>query len=90
MKTYVKDPGAVLDYSFDWGEHWLAVGETISTSTWTVETGITADSNSHDATTTTVFLSGGTAGENYQVTNHITTSQARQDERSLTIQVRQR
>jgi len=48
MTRFLKDPDAVLDYGFDWSD-WLADGETISTSTWTVETGITKDSDSNGA-----------------------------------------
>ena len=100
-----KDPDAVLDYKRDWnrrppatpngnpgvpGTGWLAEGETIATSTWTVPDGLTKDSESHDDTTATVWLSGGTLGANYIITNHITTSQGRSDERSLPIEIRNR
>jgi hypothetical protein len=37
-----------------------------------------------------VWLSGGTLGTDYLITNHITTSKSRQDDRSMIIQVRQR
>ena len=84
----IKDPQATLDYGFDW-ELWLA-NETISTSAWTVETGITEDSNTHDDTSTTIWLSGGVAGEDYVITNRIVTSLNRTDERSITIHVRER
>ena len=89
--TYVKDPGAVLDYGFDWSEKgWLATGESISESSWTVPEGLTKDSDTNDDTTTTVWLSGGTAGENYEVVNHILTSTDREDDRTLIIKVRNR
>ena len=91
MESVKKDPQAVLDYGFDWsGSGWLAVGETISTSNWTVEAGITKDSDTNDTTTTTIWLSGGTAGEDYTVTNTITTSASRTDERSIIVAVRER
>jgi hypothetical protein len=51
----LKDPQAVLDYGFDWSK-WLGT-DTISTSTWTVPVGITKDSDTHDTTTTTIWLS---------------------------------
>jgi len=89
MSVYLKDPEAVLDYGFDWSD-WLADGETISTSTWTVPTGITKDSDSKTDTVTTIWLSGGTAGKSYRVTNHIVTSAGRQDDRSLIIKVMER
>jgi hypothetical protein len=89
MPTYIKDPDAVLDYGFDWSS-WLATGETISTSTWTVPTGITKDSSSNSTTKTTVWLSGGTVGQTYEIVNRIVTSASRTDERTVTILVLQR
>lgn len=84
-----KDPDAVLDFGFDWSD-WLATGETISTSEWTVEDGITKDSDTNDTTKSTIWLSGGTAGITYELTNTITTSASRTDERSMKIRVVER
>lgn len=85
-----KDPSAVLDYAIDWSD-WLQVGETIASSTWTITpSGLVQNTESETTQVATVWLSGGTDGTQYTVTNHITTSSARTDERSLTITVRQR
>jgi len=84
MTRFLKDPDAVLDYGFDWSD-WLADGETISTSTWTVETGITKDSDSKSDTATIIWLSGGTVETTYMITNKIITSASRTDERSFQI-----
>jgi len=89
IQTFRKDPDAVLDYSFDWSEY-LEAGdsaETIATSTFTVDTGLTKDSDSKDDTTTTVWLSGGTAGETYEVRNEIVTGDGRTDVRTIKIAV---
>lgn len=86
--TYVKDPDAILDYSINWSS-WLVTGDTIATSTWTAETGITVDSDSNTTTAATVWLSGGTLGESYDVTNHIVTDAGREDDRTITILVRE-
>lgn len=90
MKTFVKDPQAVLDYGFDWSL-WLA-GDTIDTSTWSVDSGITIvpASEVHDTTTTTVFLQDGVQGQKYKLTNTITTAAGRTDERTILIRVDQR
>jgi hypothetical protein len=90
MTTFIKDPGAVLDYSIEWSK-WLA-GDQIQTSTWTVSDpgGIEAANDSNTATRTTVWLSGGVAGQSCKVTNCITTSGGRTDEWSVTIQVQDR
>lgn len=100
MSTYIKDPSAVLDYVFDWkalthergSSDWLASGETITSRTVTVDAGITKDSDAltDSATSVTVWLSGGTAGNDYRVTCRITTSSSRTDERTITIQARDR
>jgi hypothetical protein len=87
--TDEKDPNAVLDYVIDWGSKWLEAGDEISTSIWTVPTGITKDSDSKTTTTTTIWLSGGTDGESYDIVNRIVTTGGRTDDRTITIIVRE-
>lgn len=85
-----KDPDAELDWERDWGP-WLApFGDTILSSTWIVPTGITKTDESNTSTTATVWLSGGTAGLRYTVTNRITTVGGRTDDRSMTVFVNDR
>jgi hypothetical protein len=88
FQSVTKDPNAVLDYQFDWSD-WLADGDTLSASTWTPASGITVDSSARTTTTATVWLSGGTAGQVYEVVNHVTTVDGRQDDRTLRVRVRQ-
>ena len=85
----LKDPDSVLDYTNDWSD-WLSGSEVISTSTWSVDTGITQDSESETNTTATIFVSGGSAGETYRLTNEIVTDQARTAERSVIVRVEER
>ena len=80
-----KDPNAVLDYQFNWAA-WLG-SDTIATSTWDVPDGITKTDEDSSDTTTTIWLSGGTAGTSYEVVNQIVTAGGRTDERTLTIHV---
>lgn len=89
MADFVKDPSEVLDYDVDWS-NWLATGETISTSSFVVTAGITIDSDTNDSTIAKVWLSSGTAGNSYTVTNTITTSASRTAERSFVIDVQER
>lgn len=89
MTSYVKDPDAVLDYQLDWSA-WLPDGDTIVTSTWIVQDGIVKDSDSHTDTAATVWLSGGTLGTTYAVTNRISTVEGRTDDRTIRITVRDR
>jgi len=89
MTTFIKDPDAVLDYSVDWSK-WLA-GDQIQTSAWTVsDPGLEAAEDSNTGTRATVWLSSGAVGQSYTVTNRITTSGGRTDERSFAIQVQDR
>lgn len=83
-----KDPNAVIDYEIDWSK-WLRGDDIVVTSEWIVPAGITMDSESSDATTTTVWLSGGTAGSSYSLTNRITTAQGRTQDRTITIRVKE-
>ena len=92
-----KDTSAVLDYTIDWnaasslGGPWLAAGETISgAAVWTVPAGITVDHQADTMTASTVWLSGGTAGNSYTIACKITTSAGRIDERSFLVAVKQR
>lgn len=89
MKQWIKDPEAVLDYSVDWSRL-LGDVDTITALTVTPEEGVTVDSSSFTDTTTTAWISGGTAGEEYGVTFSITTAGGRTDERTITLIVRQR
>lgn len=106
IATFTHDPDAVLDYTIDWDDPkaasvdrwtrtvtvgpWLADGETISTSTWTVPTGITKDSESETDDTTTIWLSGGTHGTDYDLVNEIVTSAGRTANRTIRIRCRER
>ena len=83
-----KDPESVLDYTINWA-NWLSSGDTIATSTYTVPTGITADSVSNTTTTATVKLSSGTAGTNYVIKNSITTGNGLTCVRRFTVKVQE-
>lgn len=85
-QIFEKDPQAVLDYAFDWSD-WLDSGETIASTTITVASGLTKDSDSESDGIVTIWLSGGTAGTSYTVACKIVTSSSRTDERSITIMV---
>ena len=85
-EDWTKDPDAKLDWIFDWSS-WLAPSETIATSTFIVSAGLTVESDTKTAISTTVWLSGGQTGQVYQVTNRITTNQNRIDDRSIRIRV---
>jgi hypothetical protein len=88
-----KDPQATLDYSVDWSD-WLVGADNISTSTWTIQT-YTGDAapvvKSTDGTAggvATIYVSGGTEGKIYRLTNRITTGSGLTDERYFRIVVK--
>ena len=89
MTTYQKAAKGVLDYTIDW-DTWLN-GDIIASSTWDVPSDLTVDSEGIDspATSTTIWLSGGTNGAFHKVTNRITTdtTPARTTSRSIYIEV---
>jgi hypothetical protein len=89
MREFLKDPDAVLDYVFDWS-NWLSSGEALSDAAFTVETGLTKDSESNTTASATVWLSGGTVGERYTVQCRVTTDQGRTDDRTALIRVANR
>lgn len=85
MTEFVKIDTAVLDYEEDWTA-WLD-GDTISTSSWAADSGITIDSDSNTTVKGIVWLSGGTVGESYDVTNTIVTAAGREDSRTIEITI---
>jgi hypothetical protein len=86
--TFTKDPNAVLDYMIDW-IRWLS-GDQVATSEWLVPTGLTKVADTKTASSATVWLSGGTAGQSYTVTNRVTTTGGRTEDRSFMIRVEER
>lgn len=86
MKAFTKDPSDVLDYTRNAAK--FLNGDTISSSTWTTESGLTIDSQSNNTTSTTVWLSGGQNNCDYTVTNKIVTTAGRTKELSFKLQVR--
>ena len=94
MSFHLKDPGATLDYSIDWGSQYLAEFELLASSDWTVipdePGGITVVGSSFDPLISTVSAQGGIAGHIYRLVNRISTLEGRVDERSVTIRVEDR
>ena len=90
-----KDSEAELTYSLDWSD-WLTNGETISSSTFTVETiaddgdALTKTAQSSSDTVSTVKLSGGTVGNIYKVYNTIVTSGGLTERRYFRIRIDER
>ena len=84
---YAQDAAEYLDYKVDWSG-WLAGGDTIVTSTFTADLGITLTNPSFAQTSATVWISGGVNGTSYNVVNSIVTAQGRKAERTLRIDIK--
>jgi hypothetical protein len=82
MYRVYKDPSASLPYEVDWAD-WLPDGDTIASSTWVVEQGLTLVSSTYSSTTAQVVITGGTANRVYTITNQITTAAGLVDQRSI-------
>lgn len=87
-KDFPKDPLAIKDYTVDWSD-WLGT-DTISTSAWAIPTGLTKvqDSVVSGNLKTLVWFSGGTAKNDYECFNTITTAGGRTERAMIKIQVR--
>lgn len=83
IATFNKDPNATLDYTIDWRQ-WLG-DDQIATSTWTLPVGITNAGATFSISTSTVWLSGGTAGSSYSVYCQITTIGGRTEKRTIKV-----
>ena len=85
-----KDPNEVLDYNLDWTAR--LAGDTISTSTWTIDSDqlLVINSQTFAATNSTVWLSGGTVGTMYDCKNQIMTAAGRTMDQSVLLQITQK
>lgn len=88
-----KDPNDVKDYVVDWDRYLAGLEggpDTIATSTWpSPPTGINVVSDSFSGNRARVWLSGGTAGTTYSLTNRITTTGGRTLDRTIEILVKE-
>ena len=90
MAIFLKDAGATIDYAVDWSAGYLA-GQTITASAWAVAPpGVVVAASVVDAGRTVATLSGGVPGLVYRITNRVTFSDGRTDERMLVLRVEDR
>ena len=90
-----KDPYSVLDYSLDW-TNWMPSGDTISAISVTAETisgdstPLAVDSSTNTDYIATAYISGGTAGNIYNIEYKIDTTNGLKDSRNFRIKVVER
>lgn len=90
--TIAKDPNAVLDYSWDWGE-WLApLSDAIASFQVLIGPGgtLNVDSTLRVGAVVTAILSGGTLGATESATCRIVTAGGRTDDRTIWLKIMQR
>lgn len=68
-----KDAQSILDFSIDLS-NLLQTTEIISSSSWSVPSGITAVTNTFTDEITTIWLSGGTLNTIYELVNTVVTN----------------
>ena len=86
MREYVKTAWEELDYGWDFGKP-LPAGDTIQTSTWIVDAGVTVIGQGNDNTTTQIFLGGGTLLDTYKCVNQVVSVGGRKLERVFTVRI---
>lgn len=80
MRTYRQDSDDARNYAHDWSSvldsdaEITGVDVSISSSDWTVASGLTGAGAAIDGESTYIKLSGGSVGTAYKVENKITTS----------------
>lgn len=93
MAIFLKDPAAVIDYAVDWSAGYLA-GQTISDSSWSVlpadAGGVVVTASRFETGRAIATLAGGVRGMVYRITNRVTFSDGRSDERALALRVEDR
>jgi len=85
---FIKGQSSILDFSVDWTQ-WLD-DDTLSSVVWTVPSGITKHDENNSSYIATIWLSGGTLGQSYDIVCSITTIAGRVDSRTITVIIRDR
>lgn len=80
-----KDPGVILDSTVSWGL-WLSKhGEAVDRFEWELPEDLDAEAEFSSRSRSQVWLSGGTAGKSYLVTNRIVTRRGRKKAFSFSV-----
>jgi hypothetical protein len=84
---FVKDPDETIDYVLNWKAE--LYGDTIFTSEFELPDGLEEVSSSNTTNTATIFVSGGSEGQTYRITNRIVTVGGRTRDRTINVLVRE-
>lgn len=83
--VFTKEPGDRLDYDIDY-KNVIIGNDRVLSSTWDVPTGLD-DGDSFGAKATKIWLKDGITGNNYTITNTMTTVQGRVFVRSFILRI---
>jgi len=90
VAIFLKDPMAIIDFAVDWSAN-IAADRTITASVWQVLPGgsgaVVVEAAISEPQRSIATLSGGQSGQVYHVTNRVTFSDGRNDERTLVLRV---
>lgn len=89
IPTWIKHPDDSGQYGLDFGRI-FPVGDVIATSVWPAVAGLTLGAKTESGTTSSVVISGGTLGADYEVSCTATSSSGMVRTRSAVIAVRKR
>lgn len=87
-RVVTQDPSSRILRGLDWSA-WLASGDTILRSSWTVPPPLTLVSSTATQTVAQFMVTGGTSGKDYEITNRIETKGGEANEKSVKIKVRE-
>lgn len=85
MRTYRKDPDEKISIGFDWSG--AVDGDSITSSSWTIAAGLSADAGTFGSDYADIPVYGGTADTQYKCTNEVTTTDGYTYQRSVMVQV---
>lgn len=86
MPEYRKTTTEIVDIVMNWTNA-LDTGDSISSSAWTVPSGITGSNQASSAFTTSIRLTSGTTARIYALTNTVTLVSGQKYQSPLTVQI---
>lgn len=94
MGVLLKDPGARVEYGFDWNAEGQLAGRSIVSALWSAEPAgagaLAVVASRIEGAVTRATVEGGTAGRIYRLTCRVTFSDGEVDERQLALRVEDR
>lgn len=87
---FIQATDEVLDYAVDY-QNLLPHTDSISTTTWTADSGISVANEGHSGRVASVWVSAvdATVGDDYSVKNHSVSAEGREVDQTITIKVRE-